>query len=261
MAVELDVGHAVFLRSGEGETISDREARNVRIVVDEPQLVMTWSRYEAGERGPDPHVHRQHADAFYIVEGEIEFGLGPGAEHVVRAPAGSVVIAPPNVVHTFGNESDARAVYLNFHAPNGGFADFLRAARDKREFEWDSWDPPEDGGRPASDAADCLPGEGERFERGDRTVTILADTPELSFLELAVTPGWEGVDPHTHDDHLDGFFVLDGEIEFLAGEARAGAVMAAAPIVRHGVHRPTGDTTLLNFHAPDAGFAGRIRAQ
>jgi quercetin dioxygenase-like cupin family protein len=251
---------ARLLPPGEGETITDRDARDVRILVDEPQMTLTWSRYEAGERGPDPHIHRKHADAFYIVEGEIEFGLGPGAEHVVRAPAGSVVLAPPNVVHTFANESDARAVYLNFHAPNGGFADFLRAARDKREFEWDSWDPPEDGGRPASHAVVCLPDEGERFERGDRTVTILADTPELSFLELAVTPGWEGVDPHTHDDHLDGFFVLDGEIEFLAGHAPEGAVMVAATGVQHGVHRPTGDTTLLNFHAPDAGFAGRIRA-
>ena len=251
---------ARLLPPGEGETITDRDARDVRILVDEPQMTLTWSRYEAGERGPDPHIHRKHADAFYIVEGEIEFGLGPGAEHVVRAPAGSVVLAPPNVVHTFANESDARAVYLNFHEPNGGFADFLRAARDKREFEWDSWDPPEDGGRPASHAVVCLPDEGERFERGDRTVTILADTPELSFLELAVTPGWEGVDPHTHDDHLDGFFVLDGEIEFLAGHAPEGAVMVAAPGVQHGVHRPTGDTTLLNFHAPDAGFAGRIRA-
>lgn len=252
---------AALLAPGDGETISDREARNVLILVDEPQLVVTWTRYELGERGPDPHVHRQHADGFYIVEGEIEFGLGPGGEHVVQAPAGSVVIAPPNVVHTFANESDARAVYLNFHAPNGGFAEFLRAMRDDREFEWDSWDPPVDGGRPVSDAVVCLPGAGEHFERGDRTITILADTPGLSLLELAVTPDWEGVDPHTHDDHLDGFFVLDGQIGFLAGEARTGAVMAAAPGVRHGVDRPTGDTTLLNFHAPDAGFAGRIRAQ
>jgi len=261
MAVELDVGHAVLLGPGEGETISDREERNVLILVDEPQLVMTWTRYEPGERGPDPHVHRKHADGFYIVDGEIEFGLGPGGEHLVQAPAGSVVIAPPNVVHTFANESDARAVYLNFHAPNGGFADFLRAMRDDREFEWDSWDPPADGGRPVSDAVVCLPGEGERFERGDRTITILADTHELSLLEMAVTPGWEGVDPHSHDDHLDGFFVLDGEIEFLAGVGRAGAVMAAPPGAEHGLQRPAGDAQLLNFHAPDAGFAGRIRAQ
>ena len=251
----------VLLKPTEGETISDHEARNVRILVDEPQFVMTWTRYEAGERGPDPHVHRKHADGFYIVEGEIEFGLGPCGEHVVQAPAGSVVIAPPNVVHTFANQSDARAVYLNFHAPNGGFADFLRAMRDDREFEWDSWDPPADGGRPVSDAVVCLPGEGERFERGDRTVTILADTPELSLLELAVTPSWEGVDPHAHTDHVDGFFVLEGEIEFLAGAASESAVMAAPLGVQHGIQQPTGDTRLLNFHAPDTGFAGRIRSQ
>lgn len=229
--------------------------------MDEPQLTMTWSRYEVGGRGPDPHVHREHADGFYIVEGEIEFRLGPGATHVVRAPAGSVVIAPPNVVHTFANESDARAVYLNFHAPNGGFAQYMRSARDKRTFEWDNWDPPEDGGRPASDAIVCLSGEGERFDRGNRVVTILADTPELSLMELAVTPDWEGVAPHRHDDHLDGFFVLDGPIEFLAGTAETGSVMAAPLGVDHGIQRPTGDTALLNFHAPDAGFAGRIRAQ
>lgn len=259
--MELDVRQALLLAAHDGETISDREERNVLILVDEPELVMTWTRYEPGERGPDPHVHHEHADGFYIVEGEIEFRLGPGAEHVVQAPAGSVVIAPPDVVHTFANESGARAVYLNFHAPNGGFAGFLRAMRDDREFEWDSWDPPADGGRPVSDAVVCLPGQGERFERGDRTITILADTPELSLLELAVTPAWDGVDPHAHDDHLDGFFVLDGEIAFLAGEARTGTVMAAPPGVRHGVRRPTGNTTLLNFHAPDTGFAGRIRAQ
>jgi quercetin dioxygenase-like cupin family protein len=261
MRMELDVRHALLLGAGEGETISDRAARTVRILVDEPQLVLTWTRYEPGERGPEPHVHRAHADGFYIVEGEIEFRLGPGAAHVVRAPAGSVVVAPPNVVHTFANESDARAVYINVHAPNGGFADFLRAARDGRTFEWDNWDPPDDGGRPVSDAIVCLPGEGERFERGNRTVTILAELPELSLLELAVTPDWEGVDPHEHADHLDAFVVLDGGIGFLAGPAGAGAVMAAPPGVVHGLRRPKAPARLLNVHAPDAGFAGRLRAQ
>ena len=259
--MELDVRHALLVGPGEGETISDRAARNVRILVDEPELVMTWTRYEAGERGPDPHVHREHADGFYVVEGELEFRLGPDAAHVVHAAAGSVVIAPPNVVHTFANESDSRAVYLNFHSPNGGFADFLRAARDKRRFEWDNYDPPDDGGRPVSDAIVRLPGEGERFERGDRTVTILADTPELSLLELAVTSAWEGVDPHRHTDHLDGFFVLDGEIEFMAGPAGTGSLMAAPVGAEHGLLGTAGDARLLNFHAPDAGFAGRIRAQ
>jgi quercetin dioxygenase-like cupin family protein len=261
MRMELGVRHALLLAPGEGETISDRDARTVRILVDEPQLTMTWSRYEAGERGPEPHVHREHADGFYVVDGELEFRLGPGAAHVVRAPAGSVVIAPPNVVHTFANESGARAVWLNFHAPNGGFAEYMRGARDKREVEWDNWDPPEDGGRPASDGIVCLPGGGERFDRGNRVVTILADTPEISLMELAVTAGWEGVDPHRHTDHLDGFFVLDGPAEFLAGTADTGSTMAAPVGAEHGVRRPAGNARLLNFHAPDSGFIGRVRAQ
>ena len=259
--MELDVGQALLLASGEGETITDRDARTVLLTVDTPQLVMTWTRYEAGERGPEPHVHRTHADGFYIVEGEIEFRLGPGAAHVVRAPAGSVVVAPPNVVHTFANESGARAVYLNFHAPNGGFADFMRAARGGGTFEWDNWDPPADGGRPASDAIVCLSGAGERFDRGNRTVTVLAELAELSLMELAVTPDWEGVDPHEHDDHVDAFYVLEGEIDFLAGHAETGALMAAPPGAVHGLDRPRAPARLLNVHAPDAGFMQRIRAQ
>src|SRR5205809_424723 len=138
----------ILLPLGGGETIADRAKRTLRILVDTPELTMTWTRLEAGERGAEPHIHREHADAFYILEGEIEFGLGPDAAHVVHLSAGSAVIAPPNVVHTFNNESAARAVYLNFHSPNGGFAENLRARRDKREFAWDSWDPPADGGRP-----------------------------------------------------------------------------------------------------------------
>jgi quercetin dioxygenase-like cupin family protein len=251
----------ILLPFGEGETITDREERTVRVVVDEPELTMTWSRLEAGERGAEPHVHREHADAFYILEGEIEFGVGPDTAQVVRAPAGSAVILPPNVAHMFNNESAARAVYLNFHSPNGGFAEYMRSRRDGREFAWDSWDPPADGGRPASDAVVSRPGDGERFDRGNRTVTILAELPQLSLLELDVTPGWEGVDPHAHDNHLDGFVVLDGEIEFLAGHATVGALMAAAPGVVHGLRRPTTNARLLNFHAPDSGFAGRIRAE
>jgi quercetin dioxygenase-like cupin family protein len=259
--VELDVHEALLLQRGEGETITERDSRTVLLTVDFPQLVMTWSRYERGQRGPDPHVHREHADGFYVVEGELEFRVGPGAERVVRAPAGTVVIAPPNLVHTFANESGARAIYLNFHAPNGGFADYMRAARDRRPFDWDNWDPPEDGGRPADDAIVCLPGEGERFDRGNRVVTILAESPELSLMELAVTPDWEGVDPHDHDDHVDGFFVLDGTIEFLAATGPTGTLMVAPPGAVHGLARPEAPARLLNFHAPDAGFMRRIRAQ
>jgi len=253
----------ILLRPGEGEIITDRAERTVRIIVSQPLLDMTWTRFEAGERGPDPHVHHEHTDSFYIVEGEIEFGLGPDGAELVRAPAGTVVAIPPNVVHTFGNESNARAVYLNFHAPSTGFADSLRARRDGRTEDasrWDSFDPPADGGLPATNAIVCRAGEGERLERQAGTTTILAELTEISFFELVLENGWPGIEAHAHDDHLDSFFVLAGEVDFVhSGRAQAGTLMAALPQVEHGIQSASGGTRLLNVHAPDAGFAESIR--
>ena len=131
----------------EGETITDTPTRNVRILVDLPEIVVTWTRYSHGEPGPDPHIHREHVDAFFILDGELLFEVGPELEPV-RATAGTFVLAPPEVVHTFRNESGADARWLNFHAPSAGFAEFLRDT----DLPWDSFDAPADGGRPASEA-------------------------------------------------------------------------------------------------------------
>jgi quercetin dioxygenase-like cupin family protein len=262
MGMELDV-QPVLLGPGEGETISDQAERTVRILLGHDLLDVTWTRYEPGERGPGPHVHRAHVDVFYVLSGELEFGLGPDGGELVRAPAGTLALVPPDVVHTFGNEGRETATYLNLHAPSGGFAESLRARRDGRPVEgFDSFDPPPDGGRPASDAIVSLPGQGELLEGGVREHRIKADVPELSVIELGFTPDFEGVDPHTHSDHVDAFFVLGEEVDFTVGDgvhrAGPGVFVAAAPGARHGF-RSDGAIRLLNFHAPDTGFAGRLR--
>ena len=81
-------------------------------------------------------------------------------------------------------------------------------------------------------------------------------------IELGFTPAFEGVDPHTHDDHVDAFLVLDGQVDFTVGDdvqrAGPGVFVAAVPGTRHGF-RSEGHMTLLNLHAPDTGFAGRLR--
>jgi quercetin dioxygenase-like cupin family protein len=138
---------ATVLRLDEGETITDTATRNVRILVDLPEIVVTWTRYSHGEAGPDPHIHREHVDAFYILDGELLFRVGPDLEPVNATP-GTFVLAPPEVVHTFRNESGADARFLNFHAPSAGFAEFLR----NTDLPWDSFDAPADGGRPVSEA-------------------------------------------------------------------------------------------------------------
>src|SRR6266540_996841 len=131
----------------EGETVTDRPERTIRILADLRELCLTWTRYVSGEEGPGPHIHKEHVDAFFILSGELLFRVGPELEPITAGP-GTFVLAPPEVVHTFRNEGPAEATWLNLHAPSKGFASFLRDP----DFVWDSFDAPADGGRPASEA-------------------------------------------------------------------------------------------------------------
>lgn len=139
-----------LLRVEDAETVSAGERREVLILVEAPEVTVTWSRYAPGERGPAPHVHREHVDAFYVLEGEVTFVVGPDTQKITAGPGGMVAV-PPNVVHAFVNESGADACWLNMHAPDTGFAHYLRDLRDGRKPHFDTFDPPADGGRPASD--------------------------------------------------------------------------------------------------------------
>ena len=106
------------------------------------------------------------------------------------------------------------------------------------------------------------PGDGERFERKNRTITIRSDLPGVSIFEIEFDDTFS-VDPHTHDDHTDSFYVLEGEVEFTVGDdtvrAGPGTVLSAPPGARHGFRGVSGTARVLNFHAPDAGFADSIR--
>jgi quercetin dioxygenase-like cupin family protein len=105
------------------------------------------------------------------------------------------------------------------------------------------------------------PGEGERVaSRGHR---VLSELPEIEALELSYEPDFEGVDPHTHPDHADSFYVIEGEVEFFLGDAwhRAGpgTFLSVPPNIRHGF-RPCGvPFRLLNFHTPNVGFVDSLR--
>ena len=248
----------VLLAPGEGEPITRRRERDVTIKAALGQVTVTESRYVSRERGPDPHVHWRHVDAFYVLDGEIEYMFGR-ENRVVVAGAGTAVLIPPGVVHTFGNESELEARWLNIHAPDGGFAEYLRGDPSGL----DSEDPPPDRGRPADDVLVSGPAGGERFERGDRAVTIKGVLLEVSMLEIEFDAGFT-VDPHTHADHTDSFYVLDGEVEFTVGEdvvrAGPGTFLAAPPGSRHGFRNAgPARAKVLNLHAPDDGFAASVR--
>jgi quercetin dioxygenase-like cupin family protein len=65
-----------LLQPGGGETIFDGPERTIRILADREELALTLFRFQAGQEGPEPHVRRRHTDAFYVLEGELELGLG-----------------------------------------------------------------------------------------------------------------------------------------------------------------------------------------
>jgi quercetin dioxygenase-like cupin family protein len=108
------------------------------------------------------------------------------------------------------------------------------------------------------------PDGGERVPRGGRHHRILAELPELEVIELRFGPDFEGVEPHTHADHVDSFYVLEGEAEFTLGAevVRAGpGTYVAAPIgAVHGFRNAgDGELRMLNVHAPNKGFGVRLR--
>jgi quercetin dioxygenase-like cupin family protein len=115
-------------------------------------------------------------------------------------PAGSLVIAPPLVIHAFRNGSATKEVrYLNFHAPGGGFADYLRG----RQTGFDSEDPPEDGGRSVEDAT---------ITQGELVV-------DLDEIRIAEVRSEQGAALAGDDDrrHTEFFYVLAGALTFSLG--------------------------------------------
>jgi quercetin dioxygenase-like cupin family protein len=187
---------SVSVRPQDGETITDRPNRAVRILAaGDDHLTMTWSRYGHGERGPDLHVHRDHTDAFSVLSGALTYAFGPGGERTVVAPAGSVVVVPPDVPHAFVNEGDADAVFLNVHTPDRGFAAYMRALRDGRPASFDSYDMPVDGALPGDAAIVVAPGEGEPGPTPDTLVRyvgedlVVTEDPRSITIAIPASPG------------------------------------------------------------------------
>jgi len=125
--------------------------RDVDLLVAREELTITRSRYAAGQHVARPHIHNDHTDAFFVLEGALTFELGPDGE-TITVSAGGFVAVPPGVAHAL-RTVDGPARWLTIHAPDGGFAAFMRGIRDGVEVEWDFWPVPVSGGLPADRAS------------------------------------------------------------------------------------------------------------
>ena len=247
---------------GGGEVVGDSPERRVEILSDHETLAATWSRLGPHQDGADLHVHREHSDLFYVLEGELTVRLGVQDEQVVVG-AGSLALVPPLVVHGFRNAGEAELRYLNFHAPGTGFADYMRALRDGRTHSFDQEDPPSAGLRPASDAV--VGDEEVVLDRPDVRVALLADIDEVGISETRAAPGGAPIRPHVHRHHAESFYVFEGEVRVRFGDREVavgpGAWLTIPPGVPHGLALAGSEPVrFLNLHAPRCGFGDFIRA-
>src|SRR5215210_1814876 len=131
-----------------GQTLVDVPDATVKVLVDHPDLVLTYMRSRT-EGGPGRHLHREHADGFVVLEGEYAFEVG--GERATRG-AGTALVIPQRVIHRYEHETTEQGAFLNLHAPACDFADYLFGETPPEEAD-NIFDPPEHEGRPASDAS------------------------------------------------------------------------------------------------------------
>ncbi|BEP13419.1 hypothetical protein acdb102_17300 [Acidothermaceae bacterium B102] len=109
---------AVVLGPGEGEKFLVRNGSELIFKAVAASTGGAFSLHErrvpAGGRRPPAHTHPDRVEAFWVLDGEAEFELD-GV--VTVAGAGSFVLVPGGVAHTFGATAAAAAHVLVLHAP------------------------------------------------------------------------------------------------------------------------------------------------
>lgn len=112
---------AIVTPPGGGERFQ-REDRAITILGDHPELSAFRIEVDPEWPGIPSHEHGDTVDVFFVLEGQAEVVRGGDA---VRAGAGSFYAAAPGVQHGIGN-GGGRAVFLNVHGPDAGFASWVR---------------------------------------------------------------------------------------------------------------------------------------
>lgn len=246
---------AIVCGPGEGEQL---DTRSNLLRGDRNELALFESVVKSGD-GNKPHLHRQHADAFYVLEGELEVFVGGLS---TRLGPGGLMVAPPGVSHFFRNRGPNPERNLNFHAPGEHFIALARARARGEAVDVADFDTfaPEPGG----DGLVSGPGEGERLAGEHGEYLIKAVLPQLSVVEHVVRTGATDRGLHRHERHVEMLYVLAGNLEFTfegkAVDAGEGTSVVIPPGLSHAI-RNSGPkiARVLNVHAPESGYVDYLR--
>jgi mannose-6-phosphate isomerase-like protein (cupin superfamily) len=109
-----DTSTAVVVRTDEGQTVRWGPAGVIRILAGADSTNGSFSVVEASEppgSAAPLHVHHAEAEAFYLIEGEVELTCG---DRTVSVGAGDFVYTPKDVPHAYRvvGEQAARMLLL-----------------------------------------------------------------------------------------------------------------------------------------------------
>ena len=124
--------------------------------------------HRPGAPGPPPHVHRQHEEAFFVLEGELTLAVGPD---LVTVRAGQTAVVPRGLVHQPSNRSarPVRFVFLSSPPMDEFFAELARLVT-------------RTGGQPPASELAAL---GERYD------SIFTSLPAGGTVGLGTEGAWE----------------------------------------------------------------------
>jgi mannose-6-phosphate isomerase-like protein (cupin superfamily) len=104
----------VVVPPGRGDMLGNVEF--LARTTDTPRFNLSIITVAPHRHGPELHSHDAEDDSFYVLEGELTMHTEDGE---FPAPAGTFVLVPPHVEHTFSNRTAAPVRVLNVHAPAG----------------------------------------------------------------------------------------------------------------------------------------------
>jgi mannose-6-phosphate isomerase-like protein (cupin superfamily) len=105
---------AIIVARGTGRRVGNVEL--LALSEHTPRFNVSISALAPGRHGPEAHIHDDEDDAFYVLDGDLQFVI---EEQEIPAGPGTFVLVPPGVMHTFMNPTSSPVQMLNIHAPAG----------------------------------------------------------------------------------------------------------------------------------------------
>ena len=110
----------IFVGPDEGKSLPNPVGGRMVVKIRDKDTAGAYSMYDntipAGSPGPRPHIHRDHEEAFYVLEGELTVRVGT---RTISAPAGSLMVVPRGVVHQPSNPGTQPTKVLLTFSPAG----------------------------------------------------------------------------------------------------------------------------------------------